>query len=213
MNSQNIENFKTSSINYVKYTYKTYRTPIVITLILLFFFIIFIRTIFGEVEPDINSASFITSIFLSISAFIFALFTTVKDWHDSFSKYMNITFYFEREKEKEEIVIMARNLFLAGESDIRPWAQQIAKQATTLGMKSEYNEEYLALLPKFEISSELQRKEEKIIYEVKMYLWEKPKNLEDYDKKTNSIHYIDWDILSKEGIQPKPYPPKSTMPI
>ncbi|WP_419783948.1 hypothetical protein [Maridesulfovibrio sp.] len=187
--------FFISLFKYSRFILKTYRTPIILIIALLVLSITAFQRIYETIGGKINDISFISSMFISMSAFIFALFTTVKDWHHSFRKYMNITFYL-----KETPIIRAVNVPLAGEADIRPWAQQIGVQANAREKdKFRTQQRWLALFPRFEFNHQLLRRDEKIIYEVKMYLRKKPERVLEYEAETGQNGCIYWDIQKGEG--------------
>ncbi|SMF09966.1 hypothetical protein [Desulfovibrio gilichinskyi] len=191
-----IVGFSISSLKYLRFTTKRYRIPIFFTVLALAALLAYMFKINKQIEKDMFSASFISSAFISFAALVFTLFTTVKDWHQSFKKYMNITFFLG-----EEIVMRIENVPLTGEADIRQYGQQVGSQAATPEAKGKQsNPARLMLFPRLEFNSELQRRHEKTKYEVQMHLREKPKKLLNYEVKKNSKHYILWDILSKEGI-------------
>lgn len=192
-------NLKTITLNYFRFIIKRYIGPIIVTALALVFFMVFIHKYVNSV--DLWNISFVASSSMTFAAFIFTVYNTVKDWHESFSKYMNISFFVG-----DDIVMRITNVTLAGESDIRSYAQTVGSQAATTAEKAaEGSTVKLLLFPKFNFDSELNRVEEKIKYEVEMHLREKPKVLSDYEKKPEiNKACIVWDTSCAPHALPEP---------
>ena len=67
-----------------------------------------------------------------------------EDWEEALPKRMSVFFFLDRSKdgctrdEPEHPVIVARNVWLAGEGDLRQWAMQVAAQAVTAYVKVDH---------------------------------------------------------------------------
>ena len=148
-------------------------------------------------EKDLGSLSFWMSAVVAFSTFTFTLFSTIKDWQKTFTKYMNVVFWLGDKK-----VLEIKSAPLAGEADIRAYAQQIGMQANSPDLKQ--NQRWLALSPKFYFNSKLQPKSCKIEYSVDIYLRSAPERLTEFEKEKGKEGYLFWDVRDTDDMKFKP---------
>ncbi len=130
---------------------------------------------------------------IGITTFLIAFFVwlgeTNQDWENKLPKKLTVKFKYKFPEQSEwQLIMKCSNAFLAGEGDIRQWAQQIGKQMN--------NDNWLNFLPFMELSDtpKNQKKGKKWykFYEVTIYLTKKPDIGNDEENTKFNTQYLHW---------------------
>lgn len=175
----------------LRYMFRHQRLQMLITLLVFFGIYWFVNSPMGQ--KDFTWWTQNWDAVIGITTFLIAFFVwlgeTNQDWENKLPKKLTVTFMYRENTDAEwKKMMCCRNAFLAGEGDIRQWAQQIGKQMN--------NDNYLNFLPfmRMEKAPMAQKKEGNWykFYEVTIYLTKKPDLGTEEENQKFETAYLLW---------------------